>query len=113
MYPYSDICTFKIKFIYFFLHFYQISKIYFSKFNTLQYSDAQPVAKIDAKLKEAQDELAHLTKTKHEYQEQLEKQNSEFLVFILSFKIFFKYLSDKKTLRTLAQRSQRCSTSRR
>ena len=44
----------------------------------LQYSDSAPVAKIDSKLKEAQDELAALIKTKHDYQEQLEKQNSKY-----------------------------------
>ena len=51
---------------------------FFSKFNMLQYSDSEPVAKIDSKLKEAQDDLAALIKTKHDYQEQLEKQNSKF-----------------------------------
>ena len=49
------------------------------KFNMLQYSDSVPVAQIDTELKEAQDELAKLVKSKQDYQEQLEKQNSEFL----------------------------------
>ena len=45
----------------------------------LQYSDSVPVAQIDTELKEAQDELAKLVKSKQDYQEQLEKQNSEFI----------------------------------
>lgn len=47
------------------------------KFNMLQYSDSVPVAQIDTELKEAQDELAALVRSKQDYQEQLEKQNSE------------------------------------
>ena len=52
-------------------------KILIRKFNMLQYSDSEPVAKIDSELKTAQDELAVLVRSKHDYQEQLEKQNSK------------------------------------
>jgi len=61
------------------------------KFNMLQYSDSAPVAKIDSKLKEAQDELAALIKTKHDYQEQLEKQNK----LLLNVRSGVQHLADK------------------
>ena len=51
--------------------------IHCSQFNTLQYSDAESVAKIDSELKQAQSELDQLVKEKHESQEQLDKQNSK------------------------------------
>ena len=51
--------------------------IHHSQFNTLQYSDAESVAKIDSELKQAQSELDQLVKEKHESQEQLDKQNSK------------------------------------
>ena len=51
----------------------------------LQYSDSEPVAKIDSELKTAQDELSELVKSKHDYQEQLEKQNSKLYIIKTRF----------------------------
>ena len=67
----------------------------------LQYSDSEPVAKIDSELKTAQDELAVLVKSKHDYQEQLEKQNSKFSRSRLVLTDFF---------RIAAQCAQWCTT---
>ena len=56
----------------------------------LQYSDSEPVAKIDSELKTAQDELSELVKSKHDYQEQLEKQNSKLYIIKTRFDWRFK-----------------------
>ena len=56
----------------------------------LQYSDSEPVAKIDSELKTAQDELSELVKSKHDYQEQLEKQNSKLYIIKIRFDWRFK-----------------------
>jgi len=74
------------------------------KFNMLQYSDSEPVAKIDSELKSAQDELSELVKSKHDYQEQLEKQNSGLYIIKLVLIDLF---------RIIAQCTQWRSTSRR
>ena len=75
---------------------------YYSQFNTLQYSDAESVAKIDSELKQAQSELDQLVKEKHESQEQLDKQNSKSILTII--------LIQTDLLRTTTQRPKWCST---
>ena len=57
----------------------QLTNVYHrSRFNNLQYSDADSLAKLDNELREAQVAYENEIKKKEEYQEQLERQNSEF-----------------------------------
>jgi len=62
-----------------------------SQFNTLQYSDAESVAKIDAELKQAQSELDKMIKEKQESQDQLDKQNK----LLLNVRSGVQHLADK------------------
>jgi len=62
-----------------------------SKFNTLQYSNAESIATVDTNLKNSQTELDTLIRTKHEYQEQLEKQNK----LLLNVRSGVQHLADK------------------
>lgn len=62
-----------------------------SRFNTLQYSDADSLAKLDTQLRAAEVEYENEIKKKEEYQEQLDKQNK----LLLNVRSGVQHLADK------------------
>lgn len=62
-----------------------------SRFNNLQYSDADSLAKLDNELREAQVAYENEIKKKEEYQEQLERQNK----LLLNVRSGVQHLADK------------------